>query len=1148
LWYFNGTLNGTVSDGSPSGLDEDVHAPFLPVVGQWYHLAYTYDNSIDLQSLYVNGVLIGSKTQTNSIAYDTHPVILGGQINFGTPSGFLPGKIDELSIYSVALNASQLQGIFNAGSMGKRQDLVPPAITCPTNRTAQCDTFTNLALMGIATAVDNCDPNPTVTFTDSIVGSPCSATMVVTRTWKATDCAGNMTTCAQTITVNVPGSAPPVVTCPTNITVQCGSDTSPAGTGTAAAAVVCGSLTITNNDVEVAGTNCSVDHIVRRITRTWIAIDQCGNTNTCAQVITVRDTNAPIITCPTNLTVQCFSEALTDFAGGSATDSCGTPMVTHVKDVTQTNNCVITITRTYQASDGCGNTNACTQVITVRDTTPPILTCPTNITVECNTSTAPGVTGNATATDNCDTAPIISFVDTEVAGTCPIVRVITRKWAASDHCGNTNTCVQTITVQATLPPIITCPTNITVQCSGSTATNATGTATATSCGPAPVITHTDTETAGTCPFNKVITRTWTVTDSCGNSNSCVQVITVADTTPPALACPQNITTTCNGSLDPAVVGSATATDNCDNAPILNFIDSVIGGPCPNPRTITRTWIATDRCGNTATCQQIISATDACLCGPAPTNALAWWKGEGNANDSIDSHGGTLQNGVTFATGVVGQAFSFDGANDYITVTDAATLHPVNLSIEGWFNFTATNSLRTMVSKSVGNNARNSFMLWLEDGVLRGQVDNNGGGTTIVSYSGFSPVPGQWYHIAYTFQDSANLQALYVDGALVASGATSETISYDNGALLLGADSNNGTPAAFFSGRMDEVAIYSRALSTSEIQDIFSAGSMGKDATPPTLTCPPNLMTACDSWTNLAVTGRATATDACDPHPSVIFSDSIVGGICQTSMVVTRTWRATDCHGNVATCAQIITVKVASGTTPMLVCPPNATVECGNDASPEVTGMATAIALCGTVTVTNTDTVTPGTHCATDHIVRTISRRWTATDLCGNSTNCLQLITVRDTTAPLITCPDDIVTSTDPGECTAKVNFTVPVTDACDANPSVICVPASNTALPIGLTTVFCTGSDACGNISMCSFTVTVEELDPSPELTIRHVGTNVVICWPAGCPDYQLESKPVLNPATPWVNVQPPPTLSGDRFCVTLGIGNTNLFFRLRRL
>src|SRR6185295_18220398 len=205
-----------------------------------------------------------------------------------------------------------------------------------------------------------------------------------------------------------------------------------------------------------------------------------------------------------------------DFAGGSATDSCGTPVVTHVKDVAQTNGCVITITRTYQASDGCGNTNACTQLITVRDTTPPILTCPTNITVECNTSTAPGVTGNATATDNCDAAPIISFVDTEVAGTCPIVRVITRKWAASDRCGNTNTCVQTITVQATLPPIITCPTNITVQCSGSTATNATGTATATSCGPAPVITHTDTETAGTCPFNKVITRTWTASDSCGN--------------------------------------------------------------------------------------------------------------------------------------------------------------------------------------------------------------------------------------------------------------------------------------------------------------------------------------------------------------------------------------------------------------------------------------------------------------------------------------------------------------------------------------------------------------------------------------------------------------------------------------------------------
>jgi hypothetical protein len=266
------------------------------------------------------------------------------------------------------------------------------------------------------------------------------------------------------------------------------------------------------------------------------------------------------------------------------------------------------------------------------------------------------------------------------------------------------------------------------------------------------------------------------------------------------------------------------------------------------------------------------------------------------------------------------------------------------------------------------------------------------------------------------------------------------------------------------------------------------------------------------------------------------------------MVVTRTWKATDCHGNVATCAQIITVKVAAGTTPVMTCPPNATVECGADTSPAALGTATGAAVCGNVTITNTDTVIAGTHCPTDHIVRTISRRWTATDPCGNSTNCLQLITVRDTTAPIITCPDDIEANTDPGECTATALYVIPATDTCDPNPSVICVPATGSALPIGLTTVFCTASDACGNVSMCSFTVTVNELDPSPVLSIRRQGTNVVICWPAGCPDYQLESKPVLNPATPWINVPKAPVLTGDKFCVTLPIGNANLFFRLRKL
>jgi len=53
------------------------------------------------------------------------------------------------------------------------------------------------------------------------------------------------------------------------------------------------------------------------------------------------------------------------------------------------------------------------------------------------------------------------------------------------------------------------------------------------------------------------------------------------------------------------------------------------------------------------------------CVLAPDGLVSWWPGEGNANDIADANNGTLQGGATFATGRVGQAFSFDGNGDFV---------------------------------------------------------------------------------------------------------------------------------------------------------------------------------------------------------------------------------------------------------------------------------------------------------------------------------------------------------------------------------------------------------------------------------------------------------------------------------------------------
>jgi PKD repeat protein len=89
--------------------------------------------------------------------------------------------------------------------------------------------------------------------------------------------------------------------------------------------------------------------------------------------------------------------------------------------------------------------------ITVEDGTPPEITCPNNITLECPADTDPSATGLATATDNCDDAPTITYGDATY-GACP--QLIERTWTATDASDNSNSCVQIITVQDTTPPVI----------------------------------------------------------------------------------------------------------------------------------------------------------------------------------------------------------------------------------------------------------------------------------------------------------------------------------------------------------------------------------------------------------------------------------------------------------------------------------------------------------------------------------------------------------------------------------------------------------------------------------------------------------------------------------------------------------------------
>src|SRR5205807_9814380 len=133
------------------------------------------------------------------------------------------------------------------------------------------------------------------------------------------------------------------------------------------------------------------------------------------------------------------------------------------------------------------------------DTTARVITCPPDITVQCNTSTATNVTWMAHATDNCDTNVVILFSHVFPPRPSSDLGVILRTWRATDCSGNFATCNQRITIVDTTAPAITCPAGITVQCNTSTATNVTGMAHATdNCDTNVVIIFSDVLTPGTC--------------------------------------------------------------------------------------------------------------------------------------------------------------------------------------------------------------------------------------------------------------------------------------------------------------------------------------------------------------------------------------------------------------------------------------------------------------------------------------------------------------------------------------------------------------------------------------------------------------------------------------------------------------------------
>lgn len=271
----------------------------------------------------------------------------------------------------------------------------------------------------------------------------------------------------------------------------------------------------------------------------------------------------------------------------------------------------------------------------------PKITCPADVTIECDAFTDPSNTGKATATDNCDADPKIDYTDSFAAGSCPKTGVITRTWTITDKFGKTDSCTQTITIVDSKAPVITgIGGETTIQCPATPIFS--DPSASDNCSKA-TLTFADVTTPGSCSGTYSITRTWTAQDECGNSSKASQTINVIDTTPPTL----NNDAGASGVIycpTAPVFKAPTASDSCSTATVYVVSDTTTAGTCGTySRTVT--WGASDACGNESPVTR--SQTIEVRCNTCGEGTMGFWQNK-NGQDLIK---GTDQTALkTYLTG------------------------------------------------------------------------------------------------------------------------------------------------------------------------------------------------------------------------------------------------------------------------------------------------------------------------------------------------------------------------------------------------------------------------------------------------------------------------------------------------------------------
>jgi hypothetical protein len=969
---------------------------------------------------------------------------------------------DESGIKSLTSNAPEefplgittviWTAIDNAGNMAIATqtvtvgDSTPPIISGLSDITIEANGAQNIVNLG----------NPTV---NDLVGvlsitndAPESFQLGKTVvTWTATDVAKNVATATQTVTVV--DTKPPKIKAPAAITAE--------ATSLDQNIVTLGEPTVSDNSEIASITNDAPQTFpLGETIVTWTAVDLSGNVGSATQKVTIIDTTAPVISKTADLTVEAVSESQNPV-------TLVPPNATDIQQVTLTNDAPTFFplgktTITWTAKDASGNNSTTTQLISVVDTSAPVLTVPADIIQEATGKTENIVSlGEPVATD----ATGVSSISNDGPADYPFGSTIVT-WTATDNYGNSVSKTQNVTIIDTTKPTISAPANVVFEATGISDNMINlGQPKATDLVEVQSVTN---DAPESFPLGDT-TVTWTVTDSSGNTSTATQLVSVVDTTAPVISVPADVTQEATGKSGTLVaIGQAQVTDAIKVESVTN--DAPESFQLGNT---TVTWTATDSSGNTSTATQnitIIDTTKPTITAPADITQEATSAsdnvvtlGNAQADDAVSNV--TISNdapesfqlGETIVTWTAtDEAGNSATATQKVTITDTTKptiTAPADITQEATSKLENKVTLETpSVSDNVGiesisNDAPESFPVG-ETIVTWTATDSSGLVSTIQQKVNIVDTTKPEIHVSDVTIEATSEDKNSVDFGKISTNDLVEVVSVTNDApeyFKLGVTTVTWTAT-------DEAGNSATAAQTITVQD----------TTLPTITAPADLVfEATSSNDNHVLLGQAIASDTVsdvtitnDAPESFPLGETIV------------TWTVSDSSGNSATATQKVTV--VDTTKPTITAPADITQEATSASDNVVTlGNAQADDAVSNVTISND---APESFQLGETIVT-----WTATDEAGNSATATQKVTITDTTKPTITAPADITQ-----EATSKLENKVTL-ETPSVSDNVGIESISNDApesFPLGETTVTWTAKDSAGNLESVSQKITIVDTVP----------------------------------------------------------------------